>query len=134
MTRKKKEQSPSNNFCILCGRHTNDRKFPSESWTNQFFVCIECKKVWCGACMGQVSGLGPGKTFRSGKKGKINCPDCSKLVAMAKLPGNLTFIQRKSQDLSSDNSQVHLSKNFCSFCGEKILSNASFCHVCGTKQ
>ena len=84
--RKKADWVPSDNFCVTCGRHTNDKKFPSENYTNMFFSCSKCKKVWCGSCMGQVSSMGPSKAFRQGKKGQVNCPDCSQTVIMAKLP------------------------------------------------
>ena len=96
--KKKKERIPSKNFCVICGRHTNDKKFPSENYTNQFFSCNNCKKVWCGACMGQVTGLGPKKAFRMGSKGKVNCPDCNKFAAMVKLPDYLPFTQSKTQE------------------------------------
>lgn len=134
MWRKKKERIPSENFCILCGRYTNDKKFPSEDWTNQFFVCNNCKKVWCASCMGQVSGLGPNKTHKLGKKGAINCPDCGKTAFMIKLPTNLPFIQKKNVEIVSDISQIGDTPNYCTYCGETIPEDAQFCHICGTKQ
>ena len=128
MGRKKKDWEPSNNFCVVCGRYTNDKKFPSENWTNMFFTCNDCKKVWCGACMGQVTGLGPNKAFKLGKKGQVTCPDCKKFAAMIKLPENLPFTQSKDQAVAPSSNQ------FCKFCGEAIPDNAVFCQICGAKQ
>ena len=134
MWRKKKERIPSDNFCILCGRYTNDKKFPKDDWTNYFFVCNTCKKVWCTSCMGQVTGIGPNKTFKYGKKGNVNCPDCGKTAFMAKLPINLSFIQKKDGKIAESNSQTGAALNYCTYCGETISENAQFCHICGTKQ
>jgi len=131
---RKKVKIPSNNYCVICGRYTNDKKFPSENWTNQFFVCNKCKKVWCGTCMGQVNGYGPSKTFKLGKKGRINCPDCGQFAAMVKLPANLPFTQTKTQESSSFSSEGAIDKNYCKFCGENTPENATYCHVCGAKQ
>jgi hypothetical protein len=128
MAIKKKDRKPSNNFCVVCGRYTNDKKFPTENWTNMFFICNNCKKVWCGACMGQVTSLGPNKAFKLGKKGQVNCPECNKFAAMVKLPENLSFAQSKNQEVSS------LGGQFCKFCGESIPNNAVFCQVCGANQ
>ena len=124
----RKKRIPSDNFCVVCGRNTNDKKFPSEDWTNKFFVCHNCKKVWCASCMGQVTGLGPSKAHRLGKKGKVSCPDCNQFAAMIKLPQNLPFKQT-----DSGGTQGAASK-FCRFCGESIPTNAKFCQHCGTPQ
>jgi hypothetical protein len=78
--------------------------------------------------MGQVTGLGPNKAFKLGKKGQVNCPDCKKFAAMVKLPENLPFTQGKDQEVSSSSTQ------FCQFCGENIPNNAVFCQICGAKQ
>lgn len=134
MLRRKKERIPSENFCVICGRNTNDKKFPKDNWTNQFFMCHNCKKVWCGSCMGQVTGLGPSKAFKLGKKGKVNCPNCENFVYMVKLPGTLPFNQNRTQESTPINSEVSLSKNFCKFCGEGLPDNSSYCNICGAKQ
>ncbi len=128
----KRERIPSNNYCIICGRNTNDKKFPSENWTNQFFSCQICKKVWCGSCMGQVKGIGASKTFKEGKKGKVKCPDCENLAVMVKLPPNLPFSQ--DQKAISKNSKVYSNINYCHFCGENIPEKSKFCSTCGAKQ
>jgi len=60
----RKNKTPSNNFCITCGRATNDKKLAIDSWTNQFFVCDNYQKIWCGKCMGQETKKGPAKTFK----------------------------------------------------------------------
>ena len=134
MLRRKKEWIPSKNFCVICGRHTNDKKLSADSWGNQFFICHNCKKVWCGTCMGQVLGIGPSKANRQGKKGKISCPDCGNFVAMARLPKNLPFAQSKPQEMTSISSGEAIHKNFCKFCGEGIPENATYCNICGAKQ
>ena len=135
MGRKKADWTPSNNYCVTCGRYTNDRKFPSENYSNMFFSCNNCKKVWCGSCMGQVSNLGPSKAFRMGKKGQVTCPDCNQTVIMAKLPKNLPFTQQKKPGGDQPvNTKVSLSGNYCKFCGESIPKNAIFCQICGAKQ
>jgi len=132
MWKRKKERIPSNNYCIICGRYTNDKKFPTEAWTNQFFVCQICKKVWCGSCMGQVKGIGASKTFKEGTKGKVNCPDCENFAAMVKLPTNLSFSQ--IQKGVSINSEGYANKHFCQFCNANIPENSTFCNICGVKQ
>ena len=134
MLRRKKERTPSKNFCVICGRYTNDKKFPKENWTNQFFLCRNCNKVWCGACMGQVTALGPSKAFKLGKKGKVNCPDCSNFVAMVKLPERLPFTQISHLETAPISSEGLISKNFCKFCGEGIPENSTYCNGCGAKQ
>ena len=93
-----------------------------------FFSCNSCQKVWCGTCMGQVTGLGPNKAFKLGKKGQVDCPECKKFVAMVKLPTNLPFTQNKVQETAS------IRRQFCMFCGEAIPDNATYCKVCGEKQ
>ncbi len=132
MWKRKKERIPSNNYCIICGRYTNNKKFPSESWTNLFFICQICKKVWCASCMGQIKGIGASKTYKEGKKGKVNCPDCGNFAAMVKLPQNLPFSQIQKTD--SINSEGQTKKNFCPFCNEGIPENSMFCNICGAKQ
>lgn len=134
MLRRKKEQTPSKNFCVICGRHTNDKKFPKDNWTNQFFLCRNCKKVWCGACMGQIAGLGPSKAFKLGRKGKVNCPDCDNFAIMVKLPERLPFSQTTTREIASVSSEESLSKNFCKFCGGGIPENSIYCNVCGANQ
>ncbi|KKL22219.1 hypothetical protein LCGC14_2437640 [marine sediment metagenome] len=132
MWKRKKERIPSKNYCIICGRNTNDKKFPTENWGNQFFSCQICKKVWCASCMGQVKGRGPSKIFNQGKKGKVNCPDCGNFAAMVKLPTNLPFSQ--SQKVISTNSEGYAKKKICQFCHESIPKNSTFCNICGVKQ
>ena len=134
MLRRKKKWTPSSNFCVICGRYTNDKKFPIDNWSNQFFVCHNCKKVWCGVCMGQVTTQGPSKTFKLGKKGKVDCPDCGNFTGMIKLPERLPFTQAKTPDMAPISSEVLTRKNFCKFCGEGIPENSTFCNECGAKQ
>ncbi len=132
--KKRKDFTPSKNFCVVCGRYTNDKKFPSENWTNQFFICHTCKRVWCGSCMGQVTGNGPNKTFKMGQKGGVKCPHCGESVIMAKLPANIPFTQTSEQPSSVPDVKPSTSNIFCKFCGEKIPSNTMVCRVCGAKQ
>ena len=123
----RKKRIPSDNYCIICGRNTNDKKFPGEDWTNKFFVCNPCEKVWCANCMGQVSGLGVSKTHKMGKKGRVNCPNCGNMAVMIKLPQNLPFKQVKA---TSEPKQ----SEFCRFCGEKLKKDKSKCSNCGADQ
>ncbi|MFX1571806.1 MAG: hypothetical protein ACFFB0_03580 [Promethearchaeota archaeon] len=134
LRRKKKERIPSDYFCVICGRYTNDKRYSGDNWINQFFVCHTCKKVWCGSCMGQVTGQGPRKTYNLGKKGKVSCPDCGNFAAMIRLPENLPFKQIKPQEIASINAEQITGKNYCKFCGEVIPESASYCNACGAKQ
>lgn len=134
MLRRKKERTPSRNFCVICGRYSNDKKFPKDNWTNQFFLCRNCKKVWCGACMGQVTTLGASKTFKLGRKGKVNCPDCGNIAVMVKLPERLPFTQIRTPETDSISSEVLVRKNFCNFCGKDIPESSTYCNGCGAKQ
>ncbi|MBY9006730.1 MAG: hypothetical protein KGD63_08230 [Candidatus Lokiarchaeota archaeon] len=126
--KKKKERIPSDNYCILCGRYTNDKKFPKEDWTNYFFSCNNCKIVWCNGCMGQITQLGSKKTFKMGKKGGINCQQCGNQAFISKLPINLIFKQKKRDQNILD------APNYCTYCGETISKDAQFCHICSAKQ
>ncbi len=144
MGRRKKVKVPSKNFCVVCGRISNDKKYFGDNWTNEFFACNKCKMGWCSKCMAQVSGRSPNKNFRLGRKGKVNCPDCGKAVPMIRLPENLPFEQSKSssssQGVSSGQAQpTQGSKEpeehkFCDFCGEKMVKVAKFCQTCGAAQ
>ncbi len=97
----KDKKSNSDNFCVVCGRPTDDRKIWADAWTNQFFSCIVCKKVWCVTCMGAITKKGPRKTWKLGIKKAITCPDCSTSIPMLRLPKNLPFKQKRSVVKSS---------------------------------
>lgn len=127
----RKKKPPSKNYCVLCGRHTNDKKYFGDSWTNYFFSCNTCKKVWCTDCLGQVTGKGSRKTYKFGRKGQISCPDCGNFMPMIQLPVNLPFIQDKTQERESGADIESGSKKTCSMCGQKISQDAKFCDYCG---
>ncbi len=132
MPKQKKKRPPSDYNCILCGRNTNDKKIFGDEWQNYFFSCKNCQHVWCAQCFGQLTGLGPRKAFKLGKRGKINCPDCNQFIPMIKLPFNLPFSQKDSQ---KDKGQVETTQShFCALCGHKINSDAKFCENCGGEQ
>ena len=138
MVFKKREKVPSNNYCVLCGRYTNDKKYAGDQWANFFYSCNTCQKVWCSDCMGQVSGLGPRKTFKAGKTGKIACPDCGSFVPMLKNPQNLPFIQVKheSEDQlpgTSIKADLSLENKICEMCGQRLRDSANYCDYCGSK-
>jgi rRNA maturation endonuclease Nob1 len=81
--------------------------------------------------MGQVTGRGPRKAFKFGKKGQISCPDCGNFVPVIKLPINLPFVQKRA---SLDDSITPLesdSEKTCKMCGQKIKDDAKFCNYCG---
>ncbi|MBN1216815.1 MAG: hypothetical protein JXA99_15415 [Candidatus Lokiarchaeota archaeon] len=134
MVFKKKKREPSDNYCVLCGRNTNDKRFPTEEWINYFFSCNKCEKVWCATCMGQLSKLGPKKTFKFGKKGGINCPECENQVFLSKLPNNLIFKQKMTEQVSQNTIQTSTPLYYCKYCGESLSEEAEFCHICGAKQ
>ena len=96
---------------MSCVRFSIDKKFPSENWTNMFFSCNNRKKVWCGSCMRQVTGLDPNKSFKFGKKGQVTCPTFSHEIIMMKLPEYLRFTQRKGQGEDSMDSESFISGN-----------------------
>ncbi|MBN1801625.1 MAG: hypothetical protein JW891_08985 [Candidatus Lokiarchaeota archaeon] len=122
------KRTPSNYNCVLCGRNTNDKKYFVDEWGNYFFACRNCKKVWCASCLGQLTGIGPRKAFKLGKKGKMVCVECNSFVPMIKLPINLPFTQ--------DNIEQHHPEEFkfCNLCGHKISLNARYCESCGGEQ
>ena len=124
----RKKQVPSNNFCILCGRITNDKKRFGEEWDNSFFACNKCQKVWCANCFGQLKGVGAKKAYRSGKKGQVTCPDCNQFMPMVRLPENLPFSQIRPQSQDSGETKA------CVMCGQRIKQGANFCDYCGSKQ
>lgn len=128
----RKKRPPSDYFCVICGRNTNDKKIFVDEWGNQFFSCKNCRQVWCANCMGQMTGMGAKKTFKLGKKGKITCPECNQFVPMIKLPFNLPFVQEKFPQ-----SKVQTESNetkYCVLCGHGISRNAKFCENCGGEQ
>ena len=127
MPRKKKE--PSNNFCVICGRYTNKKRY-GEDWSNYFYFCNNCEKVWCAKCFGQISGKGPNKTFKLGKKGQIYCPDCGKTAPVVKNPVNLQFIQTSVQA----GTQSQGGQKVCPLCNQKIRQDAKYCDFCGEAQ
>ncbi|MFX1275297.1 MAG: hypothetical protein ACFFBP_08960 [Promethearchaeota archaeon] len=122
----------SDHYCVLCNRNTNDKTYWGEAWQNYFFSCKNCKSVWCADCMGQVSGFGPRKTFKQGKKGKINCPQCGQFVPVIKLPFKLPFVQEKVE--KEKNHVEPIKTKFCGLCGYKINATAKFCENCGGEQ
>ena len=134
---KKREREPSNNFCVSCGRYTNDKKYGGDQWANFFFSCNKCQKVWCADCMGQLSGLGARKTFKSAKTGNVSCPECNNFIPMIKNPQNLPFIQQKQ--VAGDavvvdfKSTEIVEDKICKMCGQRLRSSANFCDYCGTK-
>ena len=82
--------------------------------------------------MGQINGLGPKRTFKLAKRGKVNCTECNQFVPMIKLPLKLPFVQ---ETLQKSKSQVESIKaKFCALCGHEINSNAKFCENCGGEQ
>lgn len=135
MPRKKKE--PSNNFCVICGRYTNKKKY-GEDYSNYFYVCNNCKKVWCAYCFGQLSGKGPNKTFKLGKKGQIHCPDCGQVTPVIKNPENLQFIQVREQvevKVQLPGPKISpVGEKVCSACKQKIREDAQYCDFCGEAQ
>lgn len=116
----------SDNFCEICGRNTNNKKY-GDHWINKFFVCNNCKKVWCSICFGQKSGLSQSKAHRLAVKGKVKCPECNSFIAMIRLPQDLSFKSGKASS-SGSNSE------FCNFCGEKLKLNSNTCKNCGVEQ
>ena len=88
--------------------------------------------------MGQVSKKGPNKTFKLGKRGQINCPDCSQLAYMIKLPGNLPFTQEKLKTATSSSPTQSTQKSsetrYCRMCGQKLGGGTKFCDYCGSEQ
>ncbi len=124
---RKKNRVPSDNYCVICGRFTNDRKLIGDEWANRFYICHKCKKVWCVSCMGQISGMSASKSYKLGKKGRSKCPDCGNLAVMTKLPENLPFKQVKTTSESRK-------PQFCKFCGEKLDSEIEICDICGAEQ
>ena len=132
MLPERKKRPPSNYYCVVCGRNTNDKQYWGDEWQNYFFSCKNCRKVWCANCMGQMTGIGQKKTFKLAKRGNINCPDCNQFVPIIKLPINLPFVQEKVQQ---SNTQVESDeKKFCILCGHDINKNAKFCENCGGEQ
>jgi len=132
MFQERKKRPPSDYYCVVCGRNTNDKKIFVDEWGNQFFSCKSCRQVWCANCMGQITGIGASKTYKLGKKGKINCPNCNQFVPMIKLPFNLPFVQAKIQQSSiqADSPET----KFCVLCGHEINKNAKYCENCGGEQ
>lgn len=88
-----KEKQQSNNFCVDCGRYTTDKKITLDSGGNYFFFCSNCKKVWCLNCMTLYTQKSPRRTYISGHKGRVKCPECSRQVQISKLPKDLPFKQ-----------------------------------------
>ena len=119
----KDKKSHSDNFCVVCGRPTNDKKIWADAWTNQFFICNVCKKVWCGSCMGAITTKGPSKTWKLGKRGIIKCPDCGTFIPMLRLPKNLPFKQERSVVKSSVVPQFTNNKTLAPSSAEKKREN-----------
>ncbi len=131
----RKKTIPSNNFCVLCGRHTNEKKRFGENWDNFFFACNYCQKVWCVNCFGQLIGKGPRKSFKLGKKGQINCLDCNNFIPMIRLPENLPFVQKRGQAQKAGEKKQELGgMKTCTMCGQKLKQGSNFCDYCGEKQ
>ncbi|MFX1236649.1 MAG: hypothetical protein ACFFAS_16580 [Promethearchaeota archaeon] len=126
----KKKRLPSDYFCVICGRNTNNKSWKGDPWSNYFFSCIICKKVWCATCMGALTGLGPKKTFKLGKKGNVRCNKCEAIIPPIKLPVNLPFKQKKDLESQSDEI-IEEMKKFCPLCEHKISVKARFCENCG---
>ncbi len=128
----RKKRPPSDYFCVVCGRNTNDKQYWGDDWQNYFISCSTCRKVWCVNCMGQITGMGPRKTFKLAKRGKINCRDCNQFVPVIKLPYNLPFVQENIQKSKSHVESKEL--KFCTLCGHEINKDAKFCENCGGEQ
>ena len=128
----KKKRPPSDYSCCLCGRNTNDKKYWGDEWQNYFFSCNNCKKVWCANCMGQINGLGPKRTFKLAKRGKVNCTECTQFVPIIKLPLKLPFVQESLQ--KSKNQVESKETHFCALCGHEVNNIAKFCENCGGEQ
>ncbi len=158
MTEKK---SKSKNFCVVCGKSTSKFRAFGSAWVSYFFICTNCRKIWCVDCMGGITGKGSKKTYRLGKKGNIKCPECKSKIPMVYRPKNIPFTQPITQlPISSQSQQMqqqqqqqqqvtvniqapnplqsHATKQtdmkFCSFCGKKIKKNVKFCEHCGSEQ
>jgi len=125
-------KAPSSNFCVICGRHTNDRRIIGDVLKNQYFICNTCEKVWCGSCMSQLMGQMQNKVLKLAKKGQVLCPDCNQFSPMVKSPETLRFTQSKAPQAQ----QPHDSENLkiCSVCGQEIRDEAKFCEFCGSEQ
>ncbi|MHA1292784.1 MAG: hypothetical protein ACTSQJ_08980 [Promethearchaeota archaeon] len=92
MVRRKKKD----NFCVICGKLTDDKKTfgkVSDPYPNQFFICENCKKIWCAACMKSILRKSHKETHKLGKKNKVQCPECKQLIPMYRTPVNISFKQ-----------------------------------------
>jgi len=128
----RKKRPPSEYFCIICGRNTNNKLYWGDEWQNYFFSCKNCRKVWCTNCLGQLTGIGPKKSFKLGKRGRVNCPDCNQFLPMIKLPFNLPFVQENFQKGKKQVGSEEL--KFCFLCGHEINKDVKFCENCGGEQ
>ncbi len=134
MDAKNRPQSPY--YCVICGRNTNNKRYFVDEWGNYFFSCSLCKKIWCAECMGQLTKLGPRKTYKLGKKGKMQCIHCNQFIPLIKLPQNLPFTQDNSHMVSTNMnaSMERVENKYCPLCGYSINNKAQFCEFCGGKQ
>jgi len=134
MDAKNRPNSPY--YCVICGRNTNNKKYFVDEWGNYFLSCSNCKKVWCVECMGQLTKLGPRKTYKLAKKGRMECIYCNQFMPIIKLPQNLPFVQESNQfaENLSQVSKTNLEKKFCPLCGHEINANAKYCEYCGGEQ
>jgi hypothetical protein len=137
----KREFTPSDYFCALCGRTTNDKRLVGDILKNQFFICHKDKKIWCGSCLSQLIKMPQSKMWNYGKKGRLLCPECGENLLMAKNPINIPFTQdltSSSDDLEAElygkTAQISGKMKICPVCGKEIREEATFCDSCGAKQ
>jgi hypothetical protein len=117
---------------VICGRNTNEKKYFVDEWGNQFFSCKNCRQVWCTNCLGQLTGIGSKKTFKLGKRGRVNCTVCNQFLPMIKLPINLPFVQ---ENIQKGKKQVESGElKFCTLCRHEINKDAKYCENCGGEQ
>lgn len=145
----------SENYCVSCGKSATKFRVFGDAWTSYFFICNNCRKVWCVDCMGSITKKGARKTFRLGKKGSVMCPNCKSSIPMIYRPKQIPFSQVQSERpllahsadqqqqqqqnivINVQQPQVQSSDNnlkYCSMCGKQIKQNAKFCEHCGGEQ
>ena len=136
----KKEFTPSEYHCVLCGRFTNDKRIVGDILKNQFFICHKDRKVWCGSCLAQIVKISQTKMWNFGKKGGLLCPECGENLLMAKNPTNIPFTQKPTslcEDLEAElygkKPQISGKLKTCHACGKEIREEAKFCDYCGAK-